>query len=255
MKFGNPSSPPCGLRSFAVARAHADSAADRFIARPSSNGQNSPLAASTSVPAGMRPRGTAFRIREGDDDEAGSALRRGDVRDRAGADPSGRTRRAGDAGQFSPRRVGSLFLERGEGRWPGQIPPSPRADRARPADRHPDEPRHALFRRRVRPRRRPGDNHAARRRPALRLHADHRRGGLHARSRLRTRPHDADERGDPHALCSRRRPHFRRRGESERHRGGPRVAGRHQGRAAGRARRLQEFRTGTRRARSTCARR
>ena len=67
--------------------------------------------------------------------------------------------------------------------------------------------------------------------------------------------YDADEGKDRHALRSRRRAHLRRRRRSEGRRGRPRLAGRHQGRAAGRPRRLSQIRTGTRRPRSTCARR
>ena len=61
-----------------------------------------------------------------------------------------------------------------------QVRPHARARAARQPDRHPPQPRHAVLGGRVRPRRRAGDDHAARRGQALHVAAGDRRGPVHA---------------------------------------------------------------------------
>ena len=102
--------------------------------------------------------------------------------------------------QFRPRRVGSLFQRRGQGRGLWQIHASPRTDVGRQANRHPDEPRHALLGGGVRSRCGSGDHRPARSGQALPVDAGDRRRRIFAGGRLRRGRPYADKRPDRHAL-------------------------------------------------------
>ena len=96
--------------------------------------------------------------------------------------------------QFRPRRVRSVFRRHPEGqRGDRKVPAPPRAGADRQADRHPPQPRHALFVCRVRSRCRTGDDHAAGCRQAFHVDAGHQRGSLRAGGRLRHRQLHVDQ--------------------------------------------------------------
>ena len=124
------------------------------------------------------------------------------------------------------------FAKHRQGRAARQAAPSPRAGGDRQPDRHPPQSRHALFRGRVRSRRRPGDDHAAGRRQALHVDAGDRRGPIYADVFYGAGDSHADQRGDRHALRRCRRADAGRSQRPEGPRGGPRAAGRDQGRTA-----------------------
>ncbi len=78
------------------------------------------------------------------------------------SDTDGTQAHHGHARQFLPRRDRSLLLQPRQGWRVGEVPSLSRTGAHRPSGRDPHEPRHALFERRVRPRRRAGDDHDAR---------------------------------------------------------------------------------------------
>ena len=83
-------------------------------------------------------------------------------------------RRPGHRRQLHPRRDRHVFRRsRVERRRLRQVRAPPRTGADRQPDRHPDEPRHALFGGGVRPRCRTGDDHTARSGQAIHVDADH----------------------------------------------------------------------------------
>ena len=151
-----------------------------------------------------------------------------------------------------PTRISAVIADQAGGIR--QVPPRPRTGFDRQPDRDSTQSRHAVLIRRVRSRRRPGDDHAARRRQAVHvpevINEDHytpavsMTPGSHT---LTTRPVGTRYVvvGDPHIGQS-RRPDGRR--------AGPRPAGRDQGQPEG-DRQASKCRNGTRPARkgSRCA--
>ena len=98
---------------------------------------------------------------------------------------AGPTRRSCHRRQLQPRGDGQIFRGLRQARSAGQVLAFPRAA----IDRHRQraaEPRHALLARGVRPRCRPGDDHAPRRRKAVHVDDRDRRGSLRPRCGLRS---------------------------------------------------------------------
>ena len=113
----------------------------------------------------------------------------------------------------------------------GKFPP-PDADADRPPGRRAAEPRHAVLVRGLRPRRGAGDGHAAGRRQAVHGDADRQRGPLRAGDLLRPGKPRSRKRRSARAT-SLPRPYVRESERPGRREGGPRSAGRDQGRAEG----------------------
>lgn len=104
----------------------------------------------------------------------------------------------------------------GQRRRRRQVHPPPRGRVDRQPDRHPAEPRHALFLGGVRPRRRAGNDHVARRRQALHVNAGDQRGSLRADGGIHRGSAHADTREGRHALRRGGDPHAGRPERSER---------------------------------------
>ena len=146
--------------------------------------------------------------------------------------------------QFRPRRVGSLFQRRGQGRRLWQVHASPPADVGRQADDYPDEPRYALFGGGVRPRCGSGDDHPARSRQALPVDAGDRRRRVHPRGPLWRRGPHPDQGPDRNALRPCWRPHPGQSRRSQGRRDRPRAAGRDRGQPARRPRKVHDSQLG-----------
>jgi para-nitrobenzyl esterase len=152
--------------------------------------------------------------------------------------------RAGHPGQFHSSRDRSLFRQDREGRRLRRVAAPPGNGVDRQAGRGADEPRHALFLRRIRPRRRALDGHAARRGQALHVDAGGIAGSLHDRGRLCAWHLQLRQGQGRYALCLHHHPHAGRPREAGRRKGGQRAAGRHQGRA-GQPRRVRSAELGS----------
>ena len=157
-----------------------------------------------------------------------------------------------DGRQLHPRRIGPVRRQPRQGCRARQALPPARARVDRQADGHPPEPRHALLVGGVRPRRGPGDDHAARRGQAVHVDAGRstrtttpvrlRTAGAHTftREKIGTRyvvvaVRTLVDPADPKDVAA-----------------GPRAAGRDQGRAE-RPPATSRCRTGIRPARRRCA--
>ena len=162
-------------------------------------------------------------------------------------------RRSRHARKFRSRRERPLSRQSRQGGRHRQAVPSPGAGGDRQPDRHPAQPRYALFVGSVRPRRRAGDDHAAGRGQAVHVDAGDRRGRIHAVGRLRRRDPDADQGEGRNALRRGRGPDAGQSGRSQGPRGRPCAPGRDQGRSAGGPGQVRGSRIGIRPARRRCA--